>query len=79
MLGYQHEHLEKEWRIKSSDNKLKLTFKPFMVRLARTNLVLLKSVLYQIFSTYNGSFTRDNGEKIEINNVIGWIEEHNAR
>jgi hypothetical protein len=50
-----------------------------MVRLARTNLVLLKSVLYQIFSTYNGSFTRDNGEKIEINNVIGWIEEHNAR
>jgi hypothetical protein len=78
-LGYQYEHLEKEWRIKSSDNKLKLTFKPFMVRLARTNLVLLKSVLYQIFGTYNESFTRDTGEKIEINNVIGWIEEHNAR
>jgi hypothetical protein len=76
---YDPEHLEKEWRIKSSDNKLKLTFKPFMVRLARTNLVLLKSVLYQIFGTYSGSFTRDNGEKIEINNVIGWIEEHNAR
>jgi hypothetical protein len=50
-----------------------------MVRIARTNLVLPKSILYQIFGTYNGSFTRDSGEKIEIDNVIGWIEKHNAR
>jgi len=79
-VKFQHDpaNLNKEWYIISSDGRLKLTFRPFMLRLANTNLFLLKSILHQIFGTYSGSFTMASGEKIEINDLVGWVEEHNA-
>lgn len=78
-FDYDPENLEKEWKIKSEEGNLKLVFKPFLVRLAKTDLLVLKSVLHQIFGYYSGSFELESGEKVEINNITGWIEEHNAR
>lgn len=78
-FDYDPKNLEKEWNIKSEEGNLKLVFKPFLVRLAKTDLLVLKSVLHQIFGYYSGSFELESGEKVEINNITGWIEEHNAR
>jgi hypothetical protein len=32
-----------------------------------------------MFGRYNGWVVTDEGEKIEITDLVGWAEEHNAR
>jgi hypothetical protein len=32
-----------------------------------------------MFGRYSGMVSKDNGSKIEINNLIGFAEEHQAR
>ena len=69
----------KPWRMVSPDNRLELTFTPFFERVARTDAVVLKSEVHQMFGHYNGWVVTDAGEKIEIKDLIGWAEEHYAR
>lgn len=76
---YDPSQLDKEWDIKSEDGTLKLKFEPFLVRLAKTDLKIISSVLHQVFGHYSGIFTTEDGKTIEVKEVIGWIEEHNAR
>ena len=69
----------KPWKMVSPDTRLELTFTPFFERVAKTNAVVLKSVVHQMFGRYNGWAVTDNGEKIEIKDLIGWAEEHYAK
>jgi len=32
-----------------------------------------------MFGRYNGTVTLDSGENLEIQNLIGWVEEHHAK
>jgi hypothetical protein len=70
---------KKPWRMVSHDNRLELTFTPFFERVAKTNAVVLKSEVHQMFGRYNGWTVTDAGEKIEIKELIGWAEEHYAK
>ncbi len=79
VFDYDARDYEREWRIYSSDRRLQLSFKPILVRFAKTDLLILKSVFHQIFGYYEGTFITESGEKIDIQNTIGWIEEHEAR
>jgi hypothetical protein len=70
---------KKPWTMVSPDNRLELTFTPFFERVAKTNAVVLKSEVHQMFGRYNGWGITDSGEKIEIRDLIGWAEEHYAK
>jgi len=75
---YDASDFMKPWAFTSNDDKLKLTFTPFFDRVANTNLLIIRSNVHQLFGTYAGTLTTDAGEEIEIQDLIGWAEEHIA-
>jgi hypothetical protein len=69
----------KPWKFTDTENRLNLTFTPFRDRLAQTNLGIITSLVHQMFGRYNGFVIADDGEKIEIKDLIGFAEEHHAK
>ena len=70
---------KKPWKMVSPDGRLDLVFTPFFERVAKTNAVILKSEVHQMFGRYNGWVVSDEGEKMEVKDLIGWAEEHYAK
>ena len=69
----------KPWRFTDRKGRLNLEFTPFKERVARTNLGVIFSEVHQMFGRYRGQAISDEGETIQIENLIGFAEEHRAR
>ncbi len=69
----------KPWKFMDNEGRLDLIFTPFKERMAQTNLGIIFSEVHQMFGRYNGKAIADNGEVIEIKDLIGFAEEHHAR
>jgi len=69
----------KPWRFTDGEGRLELAFTPFKDRLARTNLGVIFSEVHQMFGCYRGQAITDEGERVRIENLIGFAEEHRAR
>ncbi len=69
----------KPWHFTDNQDRLDLIFTPFKDRLARTNLGIITSEVHQMFGHYNGQVIADDGETIQVKNLIGFAEEHFAR
>ncbi len=67
------------WRFTSNDGKLDLVFTPFFDRPSMFNLGVLSTKVHQMFGHYDGTLITDAGEKIRVDRLIGWAEEHHAR
>lgn len=67
------------WKFSDEEGRLDLIFTPFKDRLATTNLGIIRSQVHQMFGRYNGRAISDDGEAIEIKNLIGFTEERHAR
>ncbi len=76
---YDDRNFKEPWRMVSPDGRLDLTFRPFFERVAKTNALVLKSEVHQMFGRYQGWVVTDAGERIEISNLTGWAEEHHAK
>jgi hypothetical protein len=69
----------KPWKFSDDEGRLALDFTPFTERVARTDLKVITSEVHQMFGRYNGYVTADTGERIAIDGLIGFAEEHHAR
>ena len=69
----------KPWNFTSSDGRLNLVFTPFKERVAKTSLLVINSEVHQMFGRYQGTLVTDEGETIQIKDLIGFAEEHHAR
>jgi hypothetical protein len=69
----------KTWRFTDQEGRLELEFTPFKDRLARTNLGAIFSEVHQMFGRYCGFAVTDEGERVQIEDVTGFAEEHQAR
>ena len=78
-FDYSSDNYMKPWRFTDSENRLDLTFTPFKERVARTNLGIIFSEVHQLFGRYNGKAIADDGEVVEVKDLIGFAEEHHAR
>ena len=80
-VGFEYEprDLVRPWRMRSRDGRLRLEFVPFKERVARSNLLLVKSEIHQIFGHYSGAFTTDEGQAVALRDVTGFVEQHRAR
>jgi hypothetical protein len=76
---YDNHNFKSPWTMVSPDGRLDLVFTPFFERVAKTDLKILRSEVHQMFGKYNGTVVTDEGKKIEIKDLIGWAEEHNAK
>lgn len=68
----------KPWRMRSPDGRLDLEFVPFLERVAATNLLLVASEVHQMFGRYHGTVQADDGERIGLDGLVGFAEEHHA-
>lgn len=76
---YDNRNFKASWTMRSPDGRLDLVFTPFFERVAKTDALVLKSEVHQMFGRYNGFVVTDEGEKLPITDLIGWAEEHNAK
>jgi len=67
------------WKFTDEEGRLNLTFTPFKDRTARTNLAVITSEVHQMFGRYNGAAVTDEGETVQIRDLVGFAEEHHAR
>jgi len=66
------------WHITAPAAALDLTFTPFMERVATSNLWVIRSEVHQMFGHYHGHIMTSDGEKIPVNDLVGWAEDHVA-
>ena len=78
-FDYTPGEYEKPWKFIDSQGRLGLDFLPFKDRTATTNLGVIFSQVHQMFVRYSGFAIADDGERIEIEGLIGFAEEHRAR
>ncbi|HAJ38135.1 MAG TPA: DUF2804 domain-containing protein [Chloroflexi bacterium] len=78
-FSYDAQNFMQPWRVAAPDGRLDLTFTPFVERVARTNLFLIASTVHQLFGRYSGYVKTDDGERIHVDGLIGFAEEHHAR
>ncbi len=78
-FDYQSGNYLKPWRFVDNQGRLDLTFTPFLDRTAITNLGIIYSEVHQMFGHYTGFAVADDGEKVQIQDLIGFAEEHRAR
>ena len=76
---YDKSNFMRPWHITAPSGVLDLTFTPFMERIAASNLWLVKSEVHQMFGRYSGTVTTERGEKISVENMVGWAEDHVAK
>jgi hypothetical protein len=69
----------KPWKFTDAGGRLSLDFVPFKDRTASTNLGVIFSEVHQMFGRYSGEVVTDSGEKIGLENLVGFAEEHHAR
>ena len=67
-----------EWTFTSSDGRFETTFTPIIDRAACTDLKVIVSDQHQVFGKMNGTFTLDDGTKLEIKDFLCFAEKvHN--
>ncbi|MCK5430722.1 MAG: DUF2804 domain-containing protein, partial [Anaerolineales bacterium] len=78
-FAYSQQDYKKTWKFEDAEGRLALDFQPFTERVARTNLGVIFSEVHQMFGRYSGRVVTDEGETIQIDDLIGFAEEHHAR
>ena len=76
---YDPENFMHPWTMVSEDQRLNLTFTPFFNRHAKTDVKILISEVHQMFGKYSGTLVTEEGQTLEIKDLIGFAEEHHAR
>lgn len=80
LFDYNTLDYNQPWHIRTKfSDDVQLTFTPFFERIAKTNLKLIKSEVHQMIGYYNGHITTDDGTRIAIQQMLGCIEEHQAK
>lgn len=78
-FDYDPEAYMRPWKFTDNRDRLSLEFIPFKERLATTRLGIIDSEVHQMFGRYSGYAVTDDGEKVEIDGLIGFAEDHQAR
>ena len=64
----------KPWHAKSEDGRFDLILTPTLDRAAATDALVLASIQHQVFGTWSGSVTLEDGRKIKVENLLGFCE-----
>ncbi len=78
-FDYQSGDYMRPWHFTDSEGRLDLTFTPFKERVARTAMAVITSEVHQMFGRYAGHARLDDGQVVEVRDLIGFAEEHHAR
>lgn len=62
------------WTLTSSDSRVDMTFKPIIDRAAYTTALVICSDQHQVFGTFSGTVTLDDGSILNICDMVGFAE-----
>lgn len=79
-FAYRPGDFMRPWRIRTRDSeRVDLEFTPFYERVAKTDMLVLRSEVHQLIGRFAGTVVTAAGESIAVENLVGWAEEHRAR
>ncbi len=79
-FGYDRSDYMKPWSVRTrASDRVDLRLEPFFERRDRTNLLVARTDVHQLFGRYSGRVTTDEGERIELDGLVGWVEQQQAR
>jgi hypothetical protein len=79
-FDYDTSDFMKPWLIRSiGSDRIDLRLDPIFERAAKTDLLLLKSDVHQVFGRYSGTVRDDAGTPVAIDGLMGWVEQQDAR
>lgn len=77
---YSTQDFKTPWRLTTTaTDRVNLTFTPFFERVAATDAVVVKSKVHQMIGRFEGTLKTDEGEVIQIQDAVGWAEDHHAK
>jgi hypothetical protein len=76
---YNPANFMRPWNFTESNQRLQLQFVPFKERVATTRLGIIDSEVHQLFGYYSGTVFTDSGTRIDLSDLIGFAEEHQAK
>jgi hypothetical protein len=77
---YDPRDFMKPWTIRTRESDhADLVFRPFYERVARSNLLVIRSEVHQCIGRFSGTVRTEEGERLEVRDLVGWAEEHRAR
>lgn len=78
--GYDKRRLMEPWAVRTPDSsRIDVRFQPVFERVARTDLLVVRSEVHQLFGRYTGSVEAEEGQRISFDGLVGWVEQHEAR
>lgn len=79
-FDYDPQDFMAPWHLYTTATKrVDLKFIPFFERNAKTDALVIKSEVHQMFGRFSGILDTGQDKPILINNAIGWAEDHHAR
>jgi len=79
-FDYDAANFMRPWKVRTrKSGRVDLRFEPFFERVAKTDLLLMKSEVHQVFGHYSGSVVAEGGDEVTIDGLVGWVEQHTAR
>ncbi len=78
-FDYQPGDYMQPWHFTDNQGRLDLVFTPNRERIAATELGVISSEVHQMFGKYTGQIVLDDGGTVEVRDLIGFAEEHQAR
>jgi hypothetical protein len=81
VFEYDRAVMMKPWRVRTGvTERIDLVFQPEFERVSRSGKRDgFFTDAHQVFGNYSGRVTPDGGEPVELRDLFGWIEEHEAR
>jgi hypothetical protein len=77
---YDRSDFMKPWAMRTqSSERIDLQFTPFFERIAKTDLLIVKSAVRQVIGRYSGTVVPDDGAAVGLDGMVGWVEWHEAR
>lgn len=77
---YDKNDYMKPWVIHTPhDQQVKLMFEPIFKHVSIMNLGLIHSKIHQMIGYYNGTIETNDGETIQVEQLLGWVEDCEAK
>ena len=80
VFEYDSKDFMKPWIIRTHlSDQVEVEFTPFFERVAKTDVLILKSEVHQMIGHFSGEVKDKQGKIYPVENQVGWAEEHFAR
>ena len=78
-FDYDQRDLMQPWYLRSADGRVELLFVPEGMHVERVNALVLATNFHQLFGRFTGTLTTATGERIAIERMLGFCEDHYAK